>query len=125
LLISLSFAVYLILMATMQSSGPRLIISIPAEFIFSGLESLRSLYLRLHRWEFAWAVGIALISSQLASALHYWPLSPIQFGLALLGPLYALTSLAGSLGEGTPIRRVVFEPFLALSLAWVAAALLG
>jgi hypothetical protein len=98
---------------------------LPAVFIVSGLVTLRSLYLRLQRWEFAWAGGVALISAQLASALHYWPLSPVQFGLALLGPLYALTSLAGSLGEDLPIRRAAIEPLTALTLAWVAAAFLS
>jgi hypothetical protein len=126
LLTALSFAVYLILLTTMRSSSPRLVIVFPAVFIVSGLVSLRALHLRLHgRWEFTWAGGIALISAQLASALHYWPLSPIQFGLALLGPLYALTSLAGSLGESMPIRRATIEPLAALTLAWVAAAFLG
>jgi len=125
LLTALSFAVYLILLTTMRSSSPRLIIAFPAVFLVSGLVSLRSLHLRLRRWEFVWAGGIALILSQLASALHYWPLSPIQFGLALLGPLYALTSLAGNLGEDSPIRRATVEPLAALTLAWAAAAFLG
>lgn len=125
LLTALSFAVYLILLTTMRSSSPRLVMAVPTVFIVSGLVSLRSLHLRLQRWEFIWAGGIALISSQLASALHYWPLSPIQFGLALLGPLYALTSLAGNLGEDSPVRRAAIEPLVALTLAWVAAAFLG
>ncbi len=125
LLTALSFAVYLILLTTVCSSSPRLIILVPAVLIVSGLVSLRALHLRSQRWEFAWAGGIALISAQLASALHYWPLSSIQFGLALLGPLYALTSLAGSLGEDAPVRRAAVEPLAALALAWVAAAFLG
>ncbi len=125
LLTALSFAVYLILLTTMRASSPRLILSVPVVFLAGGMVSLRALHLRLRRWEFAWAGGVALILAQLASALHYWPLSPIQFGLALLGPLYALTSLAGSLGEEAPVRRAAIEPMLALSLAWVAAAFLG
>lgn len=125
LLIALSFAVYLILLTTLRASSPRLILSVPAIFIASGLLSLRALHLRLQRWEFFWALGIAVISAQLASALHYWPLSPLQFGLALVGPLYALTTLAGSLGESTPIRRAGVEPIVALALAWGAAAFLG
>jgi hypothetical protein len=125
LLTALSFAVYLILLTTVHSSGPRLVLLVPVVFIVSGLVSLRALHLRLQRWEFVWAGGIALISAQLASALHYWPLSPIQFGLALLGPLYALTSLAGSLWEDAPVRRAAIEPLAALILTWSAAAFLG
>lgn len=125
LLTALSYAVYLILLTTMRTSSPRLIITIPTVFIVSGLVSLRALHLRLQRWEFAWALGITFILSQLAAALHYWPISPIQYGLTLLGPLYALTSLAGNLGEETPIRRASIEPLAALMLAWAAAAFLG
>lgn len=125
LLTALSFAVYIILLTTMRASGPRLILSVPVVFLAGGMVSLRALHLRLRRWEFFWAGGISLILSQLASALHYWPLSPIQFGLALLGPLYALTSLAGNLGEDAPIRRAAIEPILVLSLAWIAAVVLG
>jgi hypothetical protein len=126
LLTALSFAVYLILLVALHSSNPRLVLLLPLVFVVSGLVSLRALHLRLHgRWEFAWAGGIALVSVQLASALHYWPLTPIRFGLALLGPLYALTSLAGSLGENTPVRRAVVEPLIVIALAWAAAAFLG
>ena len=125
LLIALSFAVYLILLTTLRASSPRLVLSVPAIFIASGLVSLRALHLRLQRWEFFWALGIAVISAQLASALHYWPMSPLRFGLALVGPLYALTALAGSLGESTPMRRAGVEPIVALALAWGAAVFLG
>jgi len=125
LLTALSFAVTLILLTTMHSSSPRLVILLPVVFVVSGLVSLRSLHLRLQSWVFAWAGGIALIIAQLASALHYLPLSPIQFGLALLGPLYALTSLAGNLREDLPVRQAAVEPLVALTLAWVAAGLLG
>ena len=126
LLTALSFAVYLVLLTALRSTGPRLILALPSIFAASGLVSLRVLRLRVPgRWELAWAGGIALISTQLASALHYWPVSPIRFGLLLLGPLYALTSLAGSLEEKTPIRRAALEPLVVLALTWVAATLLG
>lgn len=125
LLTALSFAVYLILLVALDSTQPRLVILLPAVFIGSALVSLRALRLRLHgHWEFIWAAGIALISIQLASALHYWPITPLQFGLALFGPLYALTALAGGTGEGTPLRRALAEPLIIMLLAWVAAIFL-
>ena len=126
LLTALSFAIYLILLTAIDSSAPRLILMVPAVTVTSGLVSLRALRLRLHgRWEYLWAGGIALVSTQLAAALHYWPLAPIQFGLILFGPLYALTSLAGNLEENAPFRRAAGEPLLVLLLAWGAAAFLG
>ncbi len=126
LLTALSFAIYLILLVVLHSSDLRLILVLPSVLIVSGLVSLRALHLRLQgRWEFAWAGGIALVSVQLAAALHYWPLTPIRFGLALLGPLYALTSLAGSLEENVSIRRAWLEPVIVMALAWTVAVVLG
>ena len=125
LLTALSFAVYLILVVALASTQPRLIILMPAVFIGSILVSLRALRLRLHgRWEYVWALGIALVSIQAASALHYWPITPLQFGLILFGPLYALTSIAGSTGDGAPIRQALAEPLGVMLVSWAAAIFL-
>jgi len=126
LLTALSFAIYLILATALAATGPRLVLLLPSVIVVSGLVALRALHLRLHgRWEFLWALGIALVSAQFAAALHYWPVTPIQFGLGLLGPLYALTSLAGNLEEKTSLRRAMTEPLFVLFLAWGAAVVLG
>ena len=55
---------------------------------------------------------------QIAAGLHYWPLSPIQFGLMLIGLLYGLTNLAANLGEDRPARRAVLEPAIIIGLCW-------
>lgn len=125
LLTALSYAVYLILVVALASTQPRLVILLPSIFLGSLLVSLRALRLRLHgRWEVPWALGIALVSVQLAAALHYWPLTPLRFGLVLFGALYALTSLAGMSGEGTPLRRAMVEPLVIMALSWMAAIFL-
>ena len=124
-LTALSFAVYLILTTALRFSGARLFLLAPALFIAAGLVSLRTLHLRVSRkWEFNWALGIALVCIQLGAGLHYWPVSPVQFGLALLGPLYALTNLTGNLLEGVPFRRAMVEPLIALALSWGFAIIL-
>jgi hypothetical protein len=64
------------------------------------------------------------VCAQVAAGLHYWPLSSLQFGLAVLGPLYALTTLALALWEEVPVRTAVREPTLILGVLWAAAALL-
>jgi len=118
-LTALSFAIYLILAVTLRSVGARLLLLLPALFLVGGLAALRTLHLRLNeRWEFGWALGIALVGAQLAAALHYWPLTPVRFGLVLLGPAYALTGLAASLAEGNPFRRAFVEPVVMLGLLW-------
>jgi hypothetical protein len=122
-LTAISFAIYLILAVTLHSAGARLYLLAPALFLAGGLAALRTLHLRLdERWEFGWALGIALAVTQLAAALHYWPLTPVRFGLALLGPIYALTALAAGISEGNPFRRAFVEPAVMLGLIWGLAA---
>ncbi len=124
-LIALSYALFLLLMIALQLGGARLFLILPAVFLASGLVTLRTLHLRLSaKWEFPWGVGIGLICTQLAAGLHYWPLTPLQFGLLLLSPLYALTALAVRLGEDVPMRSALAEPALILAGLWTAAFLL-
>jgi len=123
-LTALSYAVYLILTTALRYAGARLFLLAPALFVAAGLVSLRTLHLRVgSKWEFNWAFGIALVCMQIGAGLHYWPISPVQFGMAVLGPLYALTTLTGNLLEGVPLRRAMVEPLVALGLAWGIAAL--
>jgi len=123
-LTALSFAVFLILTIALRYGSARLFLLAPALFIASGLVSLRTMHLRAsQKWEFNWALGIALIITQIGAGLHYWPVSPVQYGLALLGPLSALSTLTGNLVEGVPPRRAMVEPLFALGLSWGVAVL--
>jgi hypothetical protein len=118
-LTALSFALYLILAITVRSADFRLYLMLPALALAVWLVSLRTLYLRLGgKWLFAWASVIAVVVGQIAMALHYWPLSPIRFGLILLGPSYALTSLVGGIEEGRPVQGWLIEPAVMLLLLW-------
>lgn len=124
-LIALSYAVYLILSTALRFTGARLFLLFPAMFIVAGLVFLRTLRLRVGgRWQYSWALGTALACAQIGAGLHYWPLSPIQYGLVLLGPLYALSTYVGSLLEDVSPRRAMLEPLIALGLAWGWAAFL-
>jgi len=124
-LISISYTLFFILAVALRSSGARLFLLLPALFIASVLASLRIFHLRSSgRWEFAWAIGIALVCIQVAAGLHYWPLSPIRFGLMLIGPLYGLVNLSSSLSENIPVRRAVLEPAIITALCWGLAALI-
>lgn len=124
-LTALSFAIYFILTTALRYSGVRLFLFAPALFVAAGLVSLRTLHLRVsQKWEYNWALCIAFICTQIGAGLHYWPISPVQFGLALFGPLYALSTLTGSLLEGSPLRRAFIEPSIALALSWGTAIFL-
>lgn len=121
-LTAVSFALFLVLAVALRFAGTRLFLILPAIVLAAGLVSLRALHLRLHgRWVFVEACIIAVLIGQMAAALHYWPLSPAAYGLALLGPAYALTSLVGSLAEGEMLPQAVIEPAVVLAVVWGAA----
>lgn len=125
-LIAVSFSLFMILSAALSYAGARLLLIILVVLPSAGLVSLRAIHLRLNgRWEWQWALGIALACTQIAAAAHYWPVSPVQYGLVTLSPLYALTGLAINLGEGAPARRALVEAGIYFGLFWLAAFLLG
>jgi hypothetical protein len=123
-LVALSYALFLILITTLSLSASRLVLVVVAVFPAAGMVALRALHLRTREWRFAWAIGIAIILTQIAAALHYWPVTPIQYGLLLLGPLYALTELALNLGEDISPRRAGIEAAVELIVFWIVAFLL-
>lgn len=118
ILTAVSFALFLILAVTLRFSGIRLVYVIPALAIAAWLVSIRTLHLRLHgRWAFVEAGIITLIIIQLAVAFFYFPLSHISYGLILLGPAYALTSLLADLAQGNSLRNSLVEPFVVIFFA--------
>lgn len=124
-LTSLSYALFFILVISLRFANLRLFLLLPMLLLAAGLISLRILYLDgTDRWDFPWAFGIGIISVQLGAGLHYWPLTPIQYGLALTGPLYALTTLSSNIAEGIPLRRATTTPGIILMLAWITAVFL-
>jgi hypothetical protein len=122
LLTAVSFALFMMLAVALRYANLRLVELTPALALAVGLVSLRTLHLRLHgKWAFMQAGFITFLVVQFAAGLHYWPLSPISFGLAVLGLAYALTSLIANLMEGEPLRRALVEPGLILGLVWMIA----
>lgn len=124
-LTALSYALFLLFCIALRIGGARLFLIVPAIFLAATLVSLRTLHLRLNgHWDFHWSLGIGLISTQLAAGLHYWPLTPLQFGLIALGPVYALTAFAYRIDEELPLRNVLAEPGIILAALWGTAAFL-
>jgi hypothetical protein len=124
-LTAISYTLFFILAVALRYSELRLYVLLPTLFLAAALASLRILHLRFSgRWEYAWAAGIAFVCIQIAAGLHYWPISPIQFGLMLVGPLYGLTNLAANLGDDQPPQRAALEPAVAMVLCWGAAILI-
>jgi hypothetical protein len=125
-LTSVSYALFLILAVSLRTSGVRLFIVLPAITLATWLVSLRVIHLHLYgEWTMIESAIIAIILGQIAAALHYWPFSPISYGLVILGPAYALNSLMIRLIEGKNNRHALREPILALLVSWVLALVMG
>ena len=121
-LTSVSFALCLILAISLRFSGLRLFLILPALALAFWLVCLRTLHLRLHgRWVFLQAGAISLVCVQIATVLHYLPVSTVSYGLALIGPAYALTSLIANLNEDEPMRQALVEPAIMLLVILGAA----
>jgi hypothetical protein len=122
----ISFALFLILSVSLRFTGLRLFLLVPALTLAAGLVSMRTLNLRLHgRWAFYQAGIVAVIIGQLVAAFHYWPLSPVAYGLVLLAPAYGLTNLMGSLIEEMPWRQAIVEPVIIIAILGIAAFWIG
>lgn len=118
-LTAISYTLFFIFAVALRFGDLRLYLLLPALALASGLASLRNLHLQLGgRWEYAWAAGIAFVCTQLAAGLHYWPLTPVQFGLMLIGPLYGMINFAVQIGEDLPARRAALLPAIAVSFCW-------
>lgn len=122
-LTALAYALFLIMTMALRFSGARMFLLVPVLFMAAALISLRILHLDgTDRWDFPWAAGIGIICAQIGAGLHYWPLTPIQFSLAMTGPLYALTMLSAAITtENIPLRRAVTGPLIVLGGSWLAA----
>ncbi len=121
-LTAVSFAIFLILAIALRSAGIRLFLTLPALTFASFLVVLRTLHLRLGGvWSIMPSIALALIIAQLSAALHYLPLPPATYGLALIGPTYALTTLVANLAERIPFKRAIIGPALVLIIFWGAA----
>jgi hypothetical protein len=124
-LTALAYALFLILVTSLRYASVRLFLLIPAVFLVASVISLRILHLDgTDRWDFPWAMGIGIVCAQIGAGLHYWALSPVQFGLALTGPLYGLTVLCVSLTEEIPLRRAIVSPVIIILVSWGAAVFL-
>lgn len=122
---AVSFAIFLVFAGALRAGGVRLLYNVPM-LIFAGwLVSLRVTNLRLHgEWTIYESAIIAFVIGQVAAAFNYWPLTPVTFGLVLLGPAYALISLFCNLIEQKPTRSVVTEPIVSILIAWGAAVII-
>lgn len=122
---AVSYSLFLIIAIAMRMADVRLflmLLILPSAYAFF---CLRILKFRLGGpWRFEWAAALSLIIAQALIALFYWPLSPVRFGLLLLGPAYGLVGIAASRVEH-PDERIYVEPLILAGIFWILGILLG
>lgn len=122
LLNALSYAIFLALVVSLRSSGQRLILTLPVISLAAGMLGLRIINLKdPEHWHLTQATAGLVVISQLAAALFYLPISPISFGIFLLGALYALVSFTQNILHSMFSRRSLAEPVAVLILLWILA----
>jgi hypothetical protein len=125
-LTTVSFALFLTLAIVLRYSGLRLFLTLPALTLAAGLVSLRTLHLRSHgQWAWVESATITIVCAQIIASLHYLPISPVMYGLLLIGPAYAITSLIANLADGNTLRASLIEPAIVLVIVIGTALWIG
>jgi hypothetical protein len=124
-LMSLSYLLYLILLVAISFSDQRLFTNILIVLPISFLLALRTIQLRSGKWETAWAVGVGFITTQFSVVFHYWPLTPIQYGLFIAGILFSLVEFSLNILDDNPLKRAVVEPIIGLLIFFLIGITIG
>jgi len=123
---AVSFGLFLIISIAVRAANLRLYLTAAILPIVYAFFSLRVLQLRFGGiWPVKWTAVIALTITQFTIGLYYWPLSPVRFGLLLLGPAYALIGIASSFEENPNLSDIYLEPLIMLGIIWLLAIFLG
>lgn len=120
---ALSFALFFLLAVGARSSNLRLFLTLPLLVLPVILIVLRTLFLRhSSHWYISWSLAISMFIGCLTIGLHYLPLTPVKYGLILLGCGYGITNLAGNLVSESSGRFYWMEPAL-VALLFVGLSL--
>lgn len=122
LLLAMSYLLFLLFCLMVRILNYRLLFILPGVFLATLLVSLRSLRLRYPQgWSVAEALLISTLTTQIAAALHYWPVSPLSYSLALFGASYALFLFVQRLRSKPKLGFGMIEPLLFFITTWLLA----
>lgn len=111
LLISLAFSLFLAFTISLAASQLRLYIQAGLVLIAAGFVAFRTLHLRTRgQVGFSRVFFCGLLCAEIAGAMYYLFLKPVQFGLIVCGVLYVLTSMV--VIECPLTRRKMIEPLV-------------
>ena len=124
---ALSIILFLIMSIALHLAEIRLFFRIPVISLGAALVYLRIVHLRQKGfWAISQGAAAFILIGELAAGLHYWPMNSISFGLALVGPLFALVELSDHLVDLAQDFhwKVLLWPVLLILLSWGVALLI-
>lgn len=119
MLIALSHALFFILAVVFKLGLLRLVFVVPGIFFAATFISLRMIKQRTDQLKPGWIFILGLIVTQLAGALYYFFITPVQYALILTALLYSLISLTSGYIEKRKDRSLFFEPVLMLVIVLI------
>ena len=118
LLISLAFGLFLAFTISLAASQLRLYIQAILIMIAAGFVAFRTIHLRTRgKGAFSRVFFCGLLCAEIAGAMYYLFLKPVQYGLLVCGALYVLTALV--VIEGPLTLRKMIEPLAMVGLLTV------
>ncbi len=115
LLISLAFSLFLAFTISLAASKLRLYIQAIFILITASFVAFRTIHLRtMGEGDFSKVLICGFLCAEIAGAMYYLFLKPVQYGLVVSGVLYILTALL--VIEGPLTGRKIIEPLLMAGL---------
>jgi hypothetical protein len=71
------------------------------------------------QWPILGSAGCLLVTTQIASALHYLPVNPLASGIIVLGVLYSAINFQVKIQQQFSLRRTVLESGIPLLLSLI------
>jgi hypothetical protein len=122
LLTAIAYAMLLALAVALVSTDQRLIVLLPAIVIGVGVLSMRIFQLQTNlSWPILEAAACTLMIAQLATALHYLPVTPISFGLLVMGALFSMINFILNIEREIGLLRSVIEAVIPSVLTVILA----
>lgn len=125
-LIALTYALFFVFAVSLKILDLRLYLILPGMILAAGMVSLRILNLHLKMdWPIAFGLVPVVVVAQFATAFHYLPMTPMAFGLILLGLLYAVIIFLSGYHEGQALGKITLQACIGLIASLVLVLLAG
>jgi hypothetical protein len=123
---AIGYALFFLLAITLRASELRLFLIVPALTLAMILITLRTLSFRVDIHSPLQIVAVCtLIVAEMSVAAHYLPLSPIGYGLFMLGTAYGATNFIINFESDYIHKKMLVEPLIIVILFWVSALWVG